>query len=60
MDLLLFACFTFMVMVSFKQEKIKDPLNDTITIKVKQANNKSCLERHHNHKDKTNNQQKIP
>jgi hypothetical protein len=52
MDLLLFVCFTFMVMV-LKQEKIKDPLNDTITIKEKQTNNKSSLERHHNYKDKT-------
>jgi hypothetical protein len=34
-------------------------LNDTITIKIKQTNNKRSLERHHNYQDKTNKQQKI-
>jgi hypothetical protein len=35
-------------------------LNDTITIKVKQAKNKSSLERHHNYKGKTSKKQKYP
>jgi cell division protein FtsX len=35
-------------------------LNDTITIKVKQAKNKRSLERHHNHKGKTKKTTKDP
>jgi hypothetical protein len=35
-------------------------LNDTITIKIKQAKNKRYLERHHNYKGKTSKKQKIP
>jgi hypothetical protein len=49
-DLLFFACFTFIFMV----------LQDTITIKIKQVKNKRSIARHHNYKDKTNKQQKIP
>jgi cell division protein FtsX len=35
-------------------------MNDTIIIKVKQANNKKTLARHHNYKGKTSNKTKDP
>jgi hypothetical protein len=55
--------FYFLLVYNYKDKtskKTKAPLNDTITIKVKQAKNKSSLERHHNYKGKTSKQQKFP
>jgi uncharacterized protein involved in tellurium resistance len=55
---LLFYLYSYGVVQG--KQTTKDPLNDTITIKVKQAKNKRSLARHHNYKGKTSKPQKIP
>jgi hypothetical protein len=69
MDLLLFACFTFIVMVSFKEAYvvclfILDGYGVVQWISccllVFLRKNKRSLGRHHNHQGKTSKQQKLP